>query len=121
MADNTSPDWKRGYQLGYNRGKQNETTHQETLHGMITDLRERAERAEADLGLGMCSECAHWKRHKPVRGHEYKWGWCLLTEVIETDNQSWRGDPDQKIATKENFGCIKFRKIGQVPSLTLSP
>ena len=121
MVDSTSPDWKRGYQLGYNRGGRNVTARQETLHQMITDMRERAERAEAGLGLGMCSECAHWQRHEPVGAQKYRWGWCLLTEAIETDNWPWRGDPDQKIATKENFGCVRFRRIGQVPSLTLTP
>lgn len=73
----------------------------------IQALQARAERAEAGLGIGQCRNCEHWRRERSRSGLG-AWGYCLLTEKIESVNWPWRGEPGQRIATKENFGCIRF-------------
>ena len=99
----TSPDYKRGYSKGYHAAKCACVKQRSHLGTTIAELLERAKRAEAGLGLGECAGCLHWQREE----HCY-WGWCLLTEDVVTLDWPWRGEPHQKISTKENFGCIRF-------------
>ena len=70
----------------------------------IKFYKRRAFRAEAGLKLGPCKTCSLWRRDSTSSS----WGWCTLTEKIRGTDWPWRGEPQQKIATKENFGCIRF-------------
>lgn len=67
----------------------------------------RAERAETGLGMGKCADCTHWTKPR----HKSHWGYCTLSdEPISVVRWPWRGEPHQQIATKENFGCIRFQE-----------
>jgi hypothetical protein len=97
------------YQRGYNRGKASRQATIDELHAALTQMQERAERAEHALGLGRCDECHFWQRERSCH-----WGYCTLTETVIGIDWPWRGEPDQKIATKQNFGCIRFRPTERV-------
>ena len=107
-----TPEEHRAYNRGYGAGKRfaEDKSHEKRLLGLCKTYRARAERAEAGLGLGRCDQCAHWKRERQAF-----WGYCGFTETIQEFDQPWRGDPDQRIATKENFGCIRFEPKFQPP------
>lgn len=92
------------YMRGYSNGQRARDSQVEELKAALREARSRAERAERGLGFGGCFECVHW--HKPSPG--MRWGFCGLSEKILDIHWPWRGDPEQKIATKENFGCIRF-------------
>lgn len=104
-------EYQRGYAKGYNTGSAPRRTLEkgvsEANRIVMEALAERAERAERGAGIGKCDQCTHWQRHHGTA----HWGLCSLTEkTIWTIGWPWRGDPEQKIRTQENFGCIRFQE-----------
>jgi hypothetical protein len=100
----------RAYNRGYGAGARNAEKKVLRAHHALLEMQERAERAEASLGLGRCDACCHWKREQHA-ANECRWGWCTLSEQNVGVDWPWRGTPNQKIATKENFGCIRFKTL----------
>jgi hypothetical protein len=99
--------YRRGYSKGTYAGERDIAKVRSDCAAAIDAFRERAERAEAGLGLGVCGACRHWRRERACA-----WGTCALTEDILTLSWPWRGEPQQKIITQENFGCVRFQKTG---------
>lgn len=100
-----TPDYKRGYSKGYSTGIRQIADVRQECRGAVDAFRERAERAEAGLGLGICQNCKHWQRGKG----NAKWGLCTLTDKMVTWPWPWRGQPEQEILTQERFGCVRFQ------------
>ena len=117
MTTETRRAYSQGYQAGVK--SQDPAKRKAQIEARCTRLldlcktyRLRAERAEAGMGLGQCQQCRAWSRAKSygLSGpSDCYWGYCGYSEgsIIESD-QPWRGEPHQRIATKENFGCIRF-------------
>lgn len=99
------PNYQRGYSKGYNTGVRQIADVRQEYQDAVDAFRERAERAEAGLGLGLCQDCKHWQRGNDGAA---KWGLCGLTDKMVTWPWPWRGDPDQQIHTQERFGCVRF-------------
>jgi hypothetical protein len=105
MAKELSQTPSANYQRGYTRG-------QESMRvGRVVPLEEALQMAlqrakQAERGkFGPCVECARWARQTGC-----KWGFCLLsTDYSPVLGWSWRGDPGQRIATQETFGCVYFK------------
>lgn len=100
----SSPDYKRGYSRGYSTGTRNIAEVRKQYADALDAFRERAERAEAGLGLGLCRACQHWRRESQAA-----WGTCTLAESILSWPWPWRGDDNKAIHTQENFGCVRFQ------------
>jgi hypothetical protein len=102
-AENAARADRNAYSKGYNAGVREHGNRFRELDEALLAMQARAERAERGIGLGRCDQCLRWRRQPGA-----KWGYCTLTENSVGTDWPWRGDPDQRIATKENFGCIRF-------------
>lgn len=102
----TNPD----YQRGYNKGRASvDTKH---LRKALEEANERAIKAEAGM-FGPCQKCVRWTRNQ-----ECHWGYCEFPKVVDAANTTWWGEPDHKVCTQENFGCVRFTpKDGQERTL----
>lgn len=96
----TNPDYNRGY----NRGKASVNGQLDEYRKAVDEANERARRAEAGI-VGPCQNCARWTRGSP--GHPH-WGYCNFPKFVGIADSNWWGEPDHKVCTQENFGCVRF-------------
>lgn len=90
------------YQRGYNRGRASVETNR--WRKAVEEANERARNAEAGK-FGPCQDCVRWTRND--RCH---WGYCEFPKIIGVADTNWWGEPDHKVCTQENFGCVRFSK-----------
>lgn len=90
------------YSLGYNRGKASVNGQLDRYRKAVDEATERAIRAEAGI-CGPCQKCARWRRQDDCH-----WGYCEFPKVIGIEDSNWWGEPDHKVCTQENFGCVRF-------------
>ena len=90
------------YSLGYNRGKASVNGQLDRYRKAVDEATERAIRAEAGI-CGPCQKCARWRRQDACH-----WGYCEFPKVIGIEDSNWWGEPDHKVCTQENFGCVRF-------------
>jgi hypothetical protein len=96
----TNPEYNRGY----NRGVASVNPKLAEYRNAVEQASERARRAEAGV-CGPCRLCARWTRGSP--GHPH-WGYCDFPKVVGIGDDNWWGQPDHKVCTQENFGCVRF-------------
>lgn len=101
----STSEHQRGYAKGYQAGKKRGYRFIDRLLDGAKQMRERAERAEAGLGIGLCAHCKFWTR----RTDTTKWGRCSLPQRTSTDLPWIYVEPRSgTLDTSEAFGCIRF-------------
>lgn len=111
----TTPE-QRAYSRGYHAGRKELASTQAETRKVMQGLVDRAQRAEANIGLGQCHQCRHWLRHEA----RTQWGRCRSNESsagVKPYPWPWFAFDNDKPGlqpvpyTSQDFGCILFENI----------
>lgn len=106
-----SDDYKRGYSKGYQSGCRRNDANIAEANARAEQAAKRAERAEAQHGVGHCESCAFWKRGgDSLSAHMCAWGECRVPNPCAgTPWGSWARESDARpLITTPRFGCLLF-------------